>query len=90
MSNSIQEHTLLEIQRIQQRTYRLESLLKLSDWKNVRIVFEAKDNLKQEFVIIDQFDFPFNLVDEIRLLVSDSINHNENDIATLNFKLKID
>jgi len=90
MPNNIQEHTLLEIQRIQQRTYRLESLLKLSDWKNVRIVFEAKDNLKQEFVIIDQFDFPFNLVDEIRLLVSDSINHNENDIATLNFKLKID
>ena len=90
MSNSIQEHTLLEIQRIQQRTYRLESLLKLSDWKNVRIVFEAKDNLKQEFVIIDQFDFPFNLVDELRLLITDSINHNDNDIATLNFKLKID
>jgi hypothetical protein len=90
MSNTMQELTLLEIQRIQQRTYRLESLLKLSDWKNVRIVFEAKDNLKQEFVIIDQFDFPFNLVDEIRLLITDSINHNENDIATLNFKLKID
>jgi hypothetical protein len=90
MPNNIQEHTLLEIQRIQQRTYRLESLLKLSDWKNVRIVFEAKDNLKQEFVIIDQFDFPFNLVDELRLLITDSINHNDNDIATLNFKLKID
>jgi len=90
MSNTMQEHTLLEIQRIQQRTYRLENLLKLSDWKNVRIVFEAKDNLKQEFIIIDQFDFPFNLVDEIRLLITDSINHNENDIATLNFKLKID
>jgi hypothetical protein len=90
MSNTMQELTLLEIQRIQQRTYRLENLLKLSDWKNVRIVFEAKDNLKQEFIIIDQFDFPFNLVDEIRLLITDSINHNENDIATLNFKLKID
>jgi hypothetical protein len=90
MSNTMQEHTLLEIQRIQQRTYRLENLLKLSDWRNVRIVFEAKDNLKQEFIIIDQFDFPFNLVDEIRLLIADSINHNENDIATLNFKLKID
>jgi hypothetical protein len=90
MSNTMQELTLLEIQRIQQRNYRLENLLKLSDWKNVRIVFEAKDNLKQEFVIIDQFDFPFNLVDEIRLLIVDSINHNENDIATLNFKLKIE
>jgi len=90
MSNTIQEHTLLEIQRIQQRTYRLENLLKLSDWRNVRIVFEAKDSLKQEFIIIDQFDFPFNLVDEIRLLITDSINHNQNDIATLNFKLKLD
>lgn len=90
MSNTMQELTLLEIQRIQQRTYRLENLLKLSDWKNVRIVFEAKDNFKQEFIIIDQFDFPFNLMDEIRLLITDSINHNENDIATLNFKLKID
>jgi hypothetical protein len=90
MSNTMQELTLLEIQRIQQRNYRLENLLKLSDWKNVRIVFEAKDNLKQEFVIIDQFDFPFNLVDELRLLIIDSINHNESDIATLNFKLKID
>lgn len=85
----MQEHILLEIQRIQQRTHKLESLLKLTDWKNLRIVFEAKDNLKQEFVIVDQFDFPFNLVDEIRLLINDSINHNENDIATLNFKLKI-
>lgn len=89
MQNNMQEHILLEIQRIQQRNYKLESLLKLTDWKNLRIVFEAKDNLKQEFVIIDQFDFPFNLVDEIRLLINDSINHNENDIATLNFKLKI-
>ena len=85
----MQEHILLEIQRIQQRNYKLESLLKLTDWKNLRIVFEAKNNLKQEFVIVDQFDFPFNLVDEIRLLINDSINHNENDIATLNFKLKI-
>ena len=90
MSNTMQELTLLEIQRIQQRNYRLEKFLKLSDWKNVRIVFEAKDNLKQEFVIIDQFDFPFNLVDELRLLITDSINHNESDIATLNFKLKLD
>jgi hypothetical protein len=86
----MQEHTLLEIQRIQQRNYRLENLLKLSDWKNLRIVFEAKDNLKQEFVIIDQFDFPYNLVEEIRLLIVDSINHNVNDIETLNYKLKID
>jgi hypothetical protein len=89
MQNNMQEHILLEIQRIQQRNYKLESLLKLTDWKNLRIVFEAKNNLKQEFVIVDQFDFPFNLVDEIRLLINDSINHNENDIATLNFKLKI-
>jgi hypothetical protein len=86
----MQEHTLLEIQRIQQRNYRLENLLKLSDWKNLRIVFEAKNNLKQEFVIIDQFDFPYNLVEEIRLLIVDSINHNVNDIETLNYKLKID
>jgi len=90
MSNTMQEHTLLEIQRIQQRNYRLENLLKLSDWKNLRIVFEAKNNLKQEFVIIDQFDFPYNLVEEIRLLIVDSINHNVNDIETLNYKLKID
>jgi len=90
MSNTMQRHTLLEIQRIQQRNYRLENLLKLSDWKNLRIVFEAKDNLKQEFVIIDQFDFPYNLVEEIRLLIVDSINHNVNDIETLNYKLKID
>jgi hypothetical protein len=90
MPNNIQEHTLLEIQRIQQRNHKLESLLKLSDWKNLRIVFEAKNDLKQEFVIIDQFDFPYNLIEEIRLLIVDSINHNENDIATLNFKLKID
>jgi hypothetical protein len=90
MATNTQEHTLLEIQRIQQRTYRLENLLKLTDWKNLRIIFEAKNNLKQEFVIIDQFDLPYNLVEEIRLLIADSINHNENDIATLNFKLKID
>lgn len=89
MEKNLQEHTLLEIQRIQQKSYNLELLLKLTEWKNIRIVFEAKDGLKQEFRILDQFDFPFKLEEELRTLITDSILHNENDIKTLNFKLTI-
>lgn len=88
MANQIQEHTLLELQRIQKKLSLLEQLTHLNNWSNIRIMFEAKENYKQEFVILDQFSFPYNLESELKTLIDDSITQYERDIETLKFKLK--
>jgi len=89
MANStLQEHTLLDIMRIQKRIYVLEQLQTLSNWNNIRIMFEANKDFKQEFVILDQFIFPFQLEQELRNLIEDSIEQLNRDLETLKFKIK--
>jgi hypothetical protein len=89
MANStLQEHTLLDIMRIQKRIEVLEQLQSLSNWNNIRIMFEAHKDFKQEFVILDQFIFPFQLEQEFRNLIEDSIEQLNRDLETLKFKLK--
>jgi hypothetical protein len=89
MANStLQEHTLLDIMRIQKRIYVLEQLQTLSNWNNIRIMFEANKDFKQEFVILDQFIFPFQLEQELRNLIEDSIEQLNRDLETLKFKMK--
>jgi hypothetical protein len=51
-------------------------------------MFEAKKDFKQEFVILDQFVFPFQLEQEFRNLIEDSIEQLKRDEETLKFKLK--
>ena len=89
MANStLQEHTLLDIMRIQKRIEVLEQLQSLTNWNNIRIMFEAHKDFKQEFVILDQFIFPFQLEQEFRNLIEDSIEQLNRDLETLKFKLK--
>jgi hypothetical protein len=85
---NLQEHTLLDIVRIQKRIQVLEQLQELKDWKNIRIMFEAYKDFKQEFVILDQFVFPFQLEQELKNLIEDSLEQLNRDLETLKFKLK--
>ena len=88
VSTTLQEHTLLDIMRIQKRIQVLEQLESLKNWNNIRIMFEAHKEFKQEFVILDQFIFPFQLEQEFRNLIEDSIEQLNRDLETLKFKLK--
>ena len=89
MANStLQEHTLLDIMRIQKRIEVLDQLQSLSNWNNIRIMFEAQKDFKQEFIILDQFVFPFQLEQELRNLIEDSVDQLNRDLETLKFKLK--
>ena len=74
--------------RIQKRIQVLEQLDSLKNWNNIRIMFEAHKEFKQEFVILDQFIFPFQLEQEFRNLIEDSIEQLNRDLETLKFKLK--
>jgi hypothetical protein len=87
-STTLQEHTLLDIMRIQKRIQVLEQLESLKNWNNIRIMFEAHKEFKQEFVILDQFIVPFQLEQEFRNLIEDSIEQLNRDLETLKFKLK--
>jgi predicted glycosyltransferase len=89
MQNStLQEHTLLELVRLQKKIAVLEQLHLLKNWKNIRIVFEAYKDFKHDFIILDQFVFPFQLEQELKNLIEDSIDQLNRDIETLKFKLK--
>jgi hypothetical protein len=85
---NLQEHTLLDIARIQKRIQVLEQLQELKDWKNIRIMFEAYKDYKQEFVILDQFVFPFQLQQELKNLIEDSLEQLNRDLESLKFKMK--
>ncbi len=85
---TLQEHTLLDILRLQKRIYVLEQLQSLKNWNNIRIMFEAHKDFKQEFIILDQFVFPFQLDQELKNLIEDSIDQLNRDLETLKFKLK--
>jgi hypothetical protein len=86
-NTTLQEHTLLDIQRLQKRISVLEQLQALKNWSNIRIMFEANKDYKQEFIILDQFVFPFLLEQELKNLVEDSIEQLNRDLETLKFKL---
>ena len=88
MSFTEQEFILHEIHRLQKKLADLEQILQLTNWRNIRIMFEANNKLKQEFILTDQFTFPFNLENELKTLINDSIDHYKRDLETLLFKLK--
>jgi hypothetical protein len=89
MANLEQDLILHDIQRLQKKIAALEQIQKLTNWRNIRIMFEANNSFKQEFVITDQFTFPFNLETEFRSFVDDSIDQYNRDLETLIFKLKL-
>jgi hypothetical protein len=87
-NQTLEEHTLLDIVRIQKRIQVLEQLQDLKEWKNIRIMFEAYKDYKQEFVILDQFIFPFQLQQELKNLIEDSLEQLNRDLESLKFKMK--
>jgi hypothetical protein len=87
-NTTLQEHTLLDIQRLQKKLNVLEQLQSLKNWNNIRIMFEAQKDFKQDFIILDQFIFPFMLEQEIKNLIEDSIDQLKRDVESLSFKLK--
>lgn len=89
MANLEQGVILHEIQRLQKKIATLEQISKLTKWRNIRLMFQADVHFKEEFVIADQFTFPFNLETEIKMLVADSIEQYNRDLETLYFKLKL-
>lgn len=89
MANLEQDLILHDIQRLQKKIAALEQIQKFTNWQNIRIMFEANNNFKKEFIITDQFTFPFNLETELKSLVDDSIDHYNRDLETLIFKLKL-
>ena len=89
MANLEQDHILLEIQRYQKKIATLEQIEKLTSWQNIRIMFTARVHFKEEFIIADQFNFPFNLETELSTLITDSIEQYNRDLETLYFKLKL-
>lgn len=82
-------HILQAIQRLQVKIATLEQIAKLTDWKNIRLMFTAHFEHKEQFVIVDQYNFPYNLETELRTLLSDSIEQYYRDLETLNFQLKL-
>jgi hypothetical protein len=88
VNSTLQEHTLLDIMRIQKRMQILDQLQDLKNWNNIRIMFEAKNKFKDEFVILDQYVFPFQLEQELRNIIEDSIDQLKRDEETLKFKLR--
>jgi hypothetical protein len=84
----LEYHVLLDMQRIQQKLTRLEQLQQLKNWQNIRLMFEAQNGFKQDFVILDQYTFPFLLENEIKNLIEDSIEQCNRDIESLKFTLK--
>lgn len=81
-------HILQAIQRLQVKISTLEQIAKLNDWKNIRIMFTAHNEAKEQFVIVDQFNFPYNMETELRTLITDSIEQYYRDLETFNFQLK--
>jgi hypothetical protein len=53
MANLEQELILHDIQRLQKKIASLEQITKHTNWKNIRIMFEANNSFKQEFIITD-------------------------------------
>jgi len=84
----LEYHVLLDLQRIQQKLTRLEQLQQLKNWQNIRLMFEAKNGFKHDFIILDQYTFPYLLENEIKNLIEDSIEQCNRDIESLKFTLK--
>jgi len=84
----LEYHVLLDLQRIQQKLTRLEQLQQLKNWQNIRLMFEAKNGFKHDFIILDQYTFPYLLENEIKNLIEDSIDQCNRDIESLKFTLK--
>ena len=80
---------LLEIQKLVRKRDTLETIARYKNFRNVKILFSANDNLGVErMIFITDELLPFLLSNEIKNLLDDAIDDISRDISSLNLHLK--
>jgi len=80
---------LLEIKRLNEKREYLRLLSSLTNYSDCALIFTASHKFEgSTFQSIRQDDIPFNLANEIRMIIEDAIADYNSDIATLNQHLK--
>ena len=79
---------LLEIQKIVRKKEKLVEIYKLTQFRDVSILFTATDKAKIQMIHITNDMLPFHLPNEIVNILEDSIDQYDKDISSLNQHLK--
>jgi len=80
---------LLEIQKLVKKREFLETISRYKNFRNVRIMLSANDNIGVErMIFIDNENLPFLLSNEVENLLLDAIDEISRDISSLNLHLK--
>lgn len=79
---------LLEIQKIVHKKEKLVEIYKLTQFRDVSILFTATDKAEVQMIHITNDMLPFHLPNEIVNILEDSIDQYDKDISSLNQHLK--
>ena len=79
---------LLEIQKIARKKEKLVEIYKLTQFRDVSILFTATDKAEIQMIHITNDMLPFHLPNEIVNILEDSIDQYDKDISSLNQHLK--
>ena len=79
---------LLEIQKIVRKKEKLVEIYKLTQFRDVSILFTATDKAEIQMIHITNDMLPFYLPNEIVNILEDSIDQYDKDISSLNQHLK--
>ena len=79
---------LLEIQKIIRKKEKLVEIYKLTQFRDVSILFTATDKAEIQMIHITNDMLPFHLPNEIVNILEDSIDQYDKDISSLNQHLK--
>ena len=79
---------LLEIQKIVHKKEKLVEIYKLTQFRDVSILFTATNKAEIQMIHITNDMLPFHLPNEIVNILEDSIDQYDKDISSLNQHLK--
>jgi hypothetical protein len=80
---------LLEIQKLVRKREFLETISRYKNFRNVKIMLSANDNIGVErMIFIEDENLPFLLSNEVENLLLDAIDEISRDISSLNLHLK--
>ena len=79
---------LLEIQKIVRKKEKLVEIYKLTQYRDVSIIFTATDKADIQMIHLTNDMLPFHLPNEIVNIIEDSIDQYDKDISSLNQHLK--
>ena len=79
---------LLEIKKIVRKKEKLVEIYKLTQFRDVSILFTATDKAEIQMIHITNDMLPFHLPNEIVNILEDSIDQYDKDISSLNQHLK--